>query len=366
MNSTLKSLVFWVVLVVVGVIIWNFSTKFQQQPRAVNFSEFMSSVDAGTVARVVVTGQDITGVTKAGENFRTLRPEPVRRPRQQADRPRRRRPGEGADRQPVGVAAVFLGARAVDDRFLDLLHAADAERRQQGAVVRQEQGEAVVELAEESDVQGRRRRRRSQGRAPGNHRVPEGAAEIPEARRPHPQGRPADGPSGNRQDAARARGGRRSQRAVLFDQRFGLRRDVRRRRRVARARSVRAGQEERALHRLHRRNRRRRPPSRRRPRRRARRTRADAQPAARRDGRVRVERGRHPRRGDQPSRRARSGAAAPRPLRSPHRRQPSGREGPRGHPRRSHAQDSDGRRRGDRGAGARVGRASPARTWRTW
>ena len=67
MNSTLKSLVFWVVLVVVGVIIWNFSTKFQQQPRAVNFSEFMSSVDAGTVARVAVTGQEITGVTKAGE-----------------------------------------------------------------------------------------------------------------------------------------------------------------------------------------------------------------------------------------------------------------------------------------------------------
>ena len=59
MNSTLKSLVFWVVLVVVGVIIWNFSTKFQQGPRLVNFSEFMSSVDAGTVARVVVTGQDI-------------------------------------------------------------------------------------------------------------------------------------------------------------------------------------------------------------------------------------------------------------------------------------------------------------------
>jgi cell division protease FtsH len=74
LNSTLKSLVFWVVLVVVGVIIWNFSTKFQQQPRAVNFSEFMSSVDSGTVARVTVTGQEITGVSKAGENFRTYVP----------------------------------------------------------------------------------------------------------------------------------------------------------------------------------------------------------------------------------------------------------------------------------------------------
>src|SRR5204862_948450 len=34
----------------------------------------MSSVDSGTIARVVVTGQDITGVTKAGDNFRTFAP----------------------------------------------------------------------------------------------------------------------------------------------------------------------------------------------------------------------------------------------------------------------------------------------------
>ena len=79
-----------------------------------------------------------------------------------------------------------------------------------------------------------------------------------------------------------------------------------------RARPVRAGQEERALHHLHRRDRRRRPPPRRRPRRRPRRARADAQPAARRDGRLRVERGRHPHRRHQPSRRARPGAACAR------------------------------------------------------
>ena len=74
MNSTLKSLVFWVVLVVSGVVIWNISTNFQQQPHAIDFSEFMSSVDAGTVARVVVAGQDLTGVTKAGEGFSTFAP----------------------------------------------------------------------------------------------------------------------------------------------------------------------------------------------------------------------------------------------------------------------------------------------------
>ena len=34
LNSTLKSLLFWMVLVVVGVLIWNFSTTFQRGPLA--------------------------------------------------------------------------------------------------------------------------------------------------------------------------------------------------------------------------------------------------------------------------------------------------------------------------------------------
>jgi ATP-dependent Zn protease len=64
--------------------------------------------------------------------------------------------------------------------------------------------------------------------------------------RPHPQGRAADGSPRNRQDPAGARRGRRGQRAVLLHQRLRLRRDVRRRGRLPRARPVRAGQEERA------------------------------------------------------------------------------------------------------------------------
>ena len=74
MNSTLKTLLFWMVLVVVGVLIWNFSTKFQHNDRQASFSEFMSWADAGTVARVEITGQEITGVTKANETFHTYAP----------------------------------------------------------------------------------------------------------------------------------------------------------------------------------------------------------------------------------------------------------------------------------------------------
>ena len=153
------------------------------------------------------------------------------------------------------------------------------------------------------------------------------------------------GPPGHRQDAARHGDRRRSQGAVLLDLRFGLRRDVRRRRRQPRARHVRAGQEARAVHHLHRRNRRGRPPSRRGPRRRARRARADAQPVAGRDGRFRRRRRRDRDRRDQPPRRARSGAAAPGPFRPPGHRRPARREGPRADPARAHAQGAAGRRR---------------------
>ena len=74
---------------------------------------------------------------------------------------------------------------------------------------------------------------------------------------------PARRPPRHRQDPARPRHRRRGGRAVLLDLGLGLRRDVRRRRRQPRPRHVRAGEEERALHRLHRRDRRRRPASRR-------------------------------------------------------------------------------------------------------
>ncbi len=74
MSSTLKSLVFWVALFVVALLIWNVSTKFQQHQRTVGFSEFMSWVDAGTVQRVEIVGQDVNGFTKANEAFHAYAP----------------------------------------------------------------------------------------------------------------------------------------------------------------------------------------------------------------------------------------------------------------------------------------------------
>ncbi|MCA1583646.1 MAG: ATP-dependent zinc metalloprotease FtsH [Acidobacteria bacterium] len=62
------------VLLVVALLVWNFSSKFQSKETPVTFSEFISWVDAGQVARVTITGSEISGITKANENFRTYAP----------------------------------------------------------------------------------------------------------------------------------------------------------------------------------------------------------------------------------------------------------------------------------------------------
>ena len=74
MNSTLKSLVFWMALVIIGIIVWNFSTQLQTSFQPLSFSEFLGSVDSGQIERVTITGNEITGVNTANESFRTYAP----------------------------------------------------------------------------------------------------------------------------------------------------------------------------------------------------------------------------------------------------------------------------------------------------
>ena len=170
------------------------------------------------------------------------------------------------------------------------------------------------------------------------------------------EGRAAGRPSGHRQDAAGARGRRRSEGPLLQPQRIRVRRDVRRRRRGARARSVLAGRSEGAVHRLHRRARCARQGARAEPARQPRRARADAQPAARRDGRLRRAQGDHHHGRHQPSRSARPGVDASGPFRSAGAGRQAGCEGPRGSPEDPRAQrQARSGRRPAQGGGAHGG-----------
>jgi len=75
-NSTLKSLVFWVALVVVGVAIYNVSARMQQSAKVIPFSEFMTLTDEKNqkVSQVTIVGQEISGVTSDNESFSTTVP----------------------------------------------------------------------------------------------------------------------------------------------------------------------------------------------------------------------------------------------------------------------------------------------------
>ena len=65
------------VLVVVAVGVWNFSSKFQSPSKPVPFSDFMTDVEAGKVEKVTITGQEIIGSFRA----ETRKPStPTRRP----------------------------------------------------------------------------------------------------------------------------------------------------------------------------------------------------------------------------------------------------------------------------------------------
>ena len=74
MNSTMRSLVFWIAMAVIAAMVWNFSTKFQTAAKALTFTEFMMAVDTGQIAQVTMTGNEISGTTKANDTFRTVAP----------------------------------------------------------------------------------------------------------------------------------------------------------------------------------------------------------------------------------------------------------------------------------------------------
>jgi cell division protease FtsH len=68
------------VLVVVGVLIWNFSQQFRQPPTEIPFSTFLDRVDEGKVTEVEIVGNSIKGVSigstgNGTEQFRTYAPE---------------------------------------------------------------------------------------------------------------------------------------------------------------------------------------------------------------------------------------------------------------------------------------------------
>ncbi len=74
MNSTTRSLLFWMVLMVAVFLIWSMSSQFRTGDNSVAFSEFIRWVDTSQVNTVELTGNEIVFTTTSGELYRTYAP----------------------------------------------------------------------------------------------------------------------------------------------------------------------------------------------------------------------------------------------------------------------------------------------------
>jgi cell division protease FtsH len=66
-NSTVKTVVFWLVIVLSGVLLWQVVKAGSSSPkqREINLSEFLSQVDQSNVTEVTMTGQEVSGKFKS-------------------------------------------------------------------------------------------------------------------------------------------------------------------------------------------------------------------------------------------------------------------------------------------------------------
>ena len=76
MNSNVKTIIFWVVLVCVAVLLWAVVRQGHTKPdRALNFSEFVAEVEAGNVKSVNINGSEVKGDFMNGrDSFHTIVP----------------------------------------------------------------------------------------------------------------------------------------------------------------------------------------------------------------------------------------------------------------------------------------------------
>jgi cell division protease FtsH len=72
-NATFKTVLLWMSLLVVIFLAWHFA-QIQKKETSKKFSEFVSMVEAGEVAEVTITGNEIKGHTVGQEAFRTYAP----------------------------------------------------------------------------------------------------------------------------------------------------------------------------------------------------------------------------------------------------------------------------------------------------
>ncbi len=76
MNSTVKTVIFWLVIAVSAILLWQVvrSGSSGQKEKPINFSEFLTNVDQGNVSEVTINAQELRGKFKDQSGFTTTAP----------------------------------------------------------------------------------------------------------------------------------------------------------------------------------------------------------------------------------------------------------------------------------------------------
>ena len=76
MNSTAKTVIFWLVIVLSAFLLWQVvrTGTNGQKETTINFSQFLTDVDQGNVSEVTINAQEVRGKSKDGKAFNTIAP----------------------------------------------------------------------------------------------------------------------------------------------------------------------------------------------------------------------------------------------------------------------------------------------------
>src|SRR3569833_2124514 len=75
MSDMAKNLILWVIIAVVLMSVFNGFKTHPQNSQKINYSDFITEVRQGSVERVEIDGQKISGRLSSGEQFMTYSPE---------------------------------------------------------------------------------------------------------------------------------------------------------------------------------------------------------------------------------------------------------------------------------------------------
>jgi cell division protease FtsH len=77
MNTTAKTLVFWMVILISAIVLWQVvkSSNSSQPAPEISYSKFLSQVNAGNVAAVKISKTRADGTFREGGSFRVFLPE---------------------------------------------------------------------------------------------------------------------------------------------------------------------------------------------------------------------------------------------------------------------------------------------------